>query len=149
MSDAAVILLVEDDSNDALITQRFLRRAGITHRVVHVQDGSEAMNYLAGEPPYNDRAAWPLPCLVLLDLKLPKYNGFEVLKWLQSRPELAKLPVIVLTGSVYPEDRQRANELGAIGFEIKPVHATEFVAIADNIRAHLPGAGEAGGQPRE
>jgi CheY-like chemotaxis protein len=134
----ALILLVEDDPNDAHITQKFLRRAGITHPIVHVHDGWEAINYLAGEAPYNDRLACPLPALILLDLKLPKYNGFDVLAWLQSRPEFAKLPVVVLTGSVYPEDRQRATELGAIGFEIKPVNSAEFTAIANNIRPHLP-----------
>jgi len=135
--DPAVILLVEDDPNDALIAQRFLRTAGITHRVVHVNDGWEAMLYLAGKTPFNDRSAWPLPVLVLLDLKLPKYTGFDVLTWLHTRPELSKLPVVVLTGSVYAEDRRRATELGAIGFEIKPVDTTEFIAIANRIRPHL------------
>ena len=126
MPDPAVILLVEDDPNDALITQQFLRRAGVTHRIVHVTDGWEAMNYLAGKAPYNDRSACPLPVLIILDLKLPKYSGFDVLTWLHSKPALATLPVVVLTGSIYPEDRRRATDLGAIGFEIKPVDTTEF-----------------------
>src|SRR6476469_3345372 len=111
MSAVAVILLVEDDPNDALISQQFLRKAGINHRVIHVNDGWEAINYLAGKTPFNDRSAWPLPVLILLDLKLPKYSGFDILTWLQSRPALAKIPVVVLTGSVYPEDRRRATEL--------------------------------------
>lgn len=68
MRDPTVILLVEDDPNDALITQQFLRKAGITDRVVHVSDGWEAMNYLAGKAPFNDRSAFPLPVLILLDL---------------------------------------------------------------------------------
>lgn len=140
MPDSAVILLVEDDANDALITQQFLRKAGIIHRIVHVNDGWEAMNYLAGKVPFNDRSACPIPVLILLDLKLPKYNGFDVLTWLHTKPALAKIPVVVLTGSVYPEDRKRATELGAIGFEVKPIDTTEFAAIANNIRARLPDA---------
>lgn len=138
MPDPAVILLVEDDPNDALITQQFLGRAGITHRVVHVKDGWEAINYLAGKAPFNDRLACPLPVLILLDLKLPKYSGFDVLTWLLTKPALAKIPVVVLTGSIHAEDRKRATELGAIGFEIKPVDTTQFTAIVNNIRAHLP-----------
>ena len=65
---------------------------------------------------------------------MPKYSGFDVLTWLQSQPELAGIPVVVLTGSIYPEDRKRATELGAIGYEIKPVDANDLVAIANNIR---------------
>lgn len=138
MRDPTVILLVEDDPNDALITQQFLRKAGITDRVVHVSDGWEAMNYLAGKAPFNDRSAFPLPVLILLDLKLPKYDGFEVLTRLLTKPALAKIPVVVLTGSIYAEDRDRATGLGAIGFEIKPVDTNEFTNIADRIRSHLP-----------
>lgn len=140
MQAPSVILLVEDDSNDALITQQFLLKVGITDRVVHVSDGWDAVNYLAGKARFSDRSAFPLPILILLDLKLPKYNGFDVLTWLLTKPALAKIPVIVLTGSVYPEDRKRATELGAIGFEIKPVDTNEFTAIANNIRRHLPSA---------
>src|SRR5579862_713447 len=136
MSDPAAILLVEDDSNDAVITQQFLRKAGITNRVVHVNDGWEAMNYLAGKGPFKDRSAFPLPVLILLDLKLPKYSGFDVLTWLLTKPALVKIPVIVLTGSIYPEDRKRAAEIGAIGYQIKPVDSDEFAAIANNIRSH-------------
>lgn len=92
MPDPAVILLVEDDPNDALITHEFLRKAGINNRVVRVNDGWEAMSYLAGKAPFTNRLAWPLPALILLDLKLPKYDGFDVLTWLRSKPALAKLP---------------------------------------------------------
>jgi two-component system response regulator len=138
MSEQSVILLVEDDSNDALITQKFLRKAGITHRIIHVNDGREAMNYLTGKKPFTDRLTCPLPVLILLDLKLPNYNGFDVLTWLLTNPALAKIPVVVLTGSIYPEDRKRATDLGAVGYQIKPVDTEEFAAIAKNIRPHLP-----------
>ena len=140
MPNSDVILLVEDDPNDAFLAQVALGKAGITHRIIHVHDGEEAMNYLAGKPPCNDPEKSPIPVLMLLDLKMPKYSGFDVLAWLQSRPELANLPVVVLTGSVYPEDRQRAVQLGAIGYEVKPVNSSELAAIANNLRLHLPRA---------
>ena len=138
MPDLDVILQVEDDQNDALITQTMLRKAGITHRIVHVNDGWEAINYLAGKGPFSDRSAFPIPKLILLDIKLPKYDGFDVLTWLQSKPALSKVPVVVLTGSTHLDDRKRATELGAIGFEIKAIDSIEFAAIVKNIRVHLP-----------
>ena len=137
MPEPNVILLVEDEPNDALIIQQLLRKIGITHPIVHVKDGWEAMNYLLGKAPFSNQSAFPVPILILLDLKLPNYDGFDVLTWLRSKPAFAKLPVVVLTGSVYPEDRKRAIELGAIGFEVKPVEPSEFAAVANSIRVHL------------
>ena len=138
MEQVPVILLVEDDPNDALITQKALRKVGLDQKIIHVPDGWEAMLYLSGKPPFNDPSACPLPVLILLDIKMPKYSGFDVLTWLHSRPELAKVPVIILTGSIYPEDRERATELGAIGYEVKPVDSAELVAMANNISRHIP-----------
>ena len=141
MQQVPVILLVEDDPNDALITQKALRKVGLNHKVIHVHDGWEAMTYLAGKPPFNNRSTCPLPVLILLDIKMPKYSGFDVLTWLHSRPELAKVPVVILTGSIYEGDRERATELGAIGYEVKPVDSAELVAMANNISRHIPGSG--------
>ena len=139
MPDEPPILLVEDDANDALVARRALERAGVTAPITHLQDGEEAINYLAAYTPFHDRAKHPLPSLILLDLKMPKLSGFEVLSWLQSRPELAKIPVVVLTGSMLPADRKQAQNLGAVGFEVKPVEFEQIVAIAQNIKLHLPG----------
>jgi CheY-like chemotaxis protein len=137
-SDLSTILLVEDDMDDATITQQALRRVGITNTITHLMDGEEAINYLGGQPPFQDRAKHPLPALILLDLKMPKYSGFEVLAWLHSNPDLLRIPVIILTGSIHPADRQRATELGAVAYEVKPVDSAELVAMAQNIRQHIP-----------
>ena len=138
MADEPLILLVEDDENDALFAIRALKRAGVTHPVTHLWNGEEAINYLAGYTPYHDRAKHPLPCLVLLDLKMPKFSGFDVLHWIQSQPQLANIPVVVLTGSIYEEDRVKAKRLGAIGFQVKPVAFDDLVAIAGNLKLRLP-----------
>jgi CheY-like chemotaxis protein len=128
-----VILLVEDDDNDALLARRALARAGVLHRIIHLIDGEEAVKYLSGEPPYQDRVANPIPALVLLDLKMPKITGLDVLTWLQTRPDLASLPVVVLTGSIQERDRTNAQKLGAVGYEVKPVDFSALLNIVQNI----------------
>jgi len=138
MPDKPLILLVEDDPNDALLAKCALERAGVTSPITHLSDGEEAVNYLAGYPPFHDRAKHPLPSLILLDLKMPKLTGFEVLNWLQSRPELAKIPVVILTGSMLSEDREQARQFGVVGFEVKPVEFEQMVAIAQNIKVRFP-----------
>src|SRR3954471_2172026 len=113
-TDTPIILLVEDDPNDALLAERALRKAGVTHKIIHLHDGEEAIKYLGGESEFTDRVKHPLPRLVLLDLKMPKLTGFDVLTWLQSRPEIAAMvPVVVLTGSIHPQDIEDARRLGA------------------------------------
>src|SRR5882762_4014941 len=88
----SMILLVEDDPNDALLAQRALQRAGASQEILHLQDGEEAINYLSGKPPFADRTRYPLPSLVLLDLKMPRMSGFDVLTWLQGHPEFSHAP---------------------------------------------------------
>jgi CheY-like chemotaxis protein len=115
------ILLVEDDSNDVLLLQRAFRRAGLTHALQVVSDGDQAVSYLGGEGDYSDRAKHPLPALILLDLKLPRRSGLEVLEWLRGQPaEIKGLPVIVLTSSRLSEDVDRAYGLGANSYMAKP-----------------------------
>src|SRR2546423_7600514 len=109
-----VILLVEDEEDDAFLEQRALEKSGVPHRLIWVQDGEEAINYLSGEPPFDDRKSHPLPVLVFLDLKMPKVCGLEVLAWLKTRPDLASLRVVVLTGSILATDRAEAQRLGAV-----------------------------------
>jgi CheY-like chemotaxis protein len=137
MSHGPLILLVEDDENDALIAKRALHKAGVACPVTHLRDGEQAINYLSGYPPHEDRGLHPLPSLILLDLKMPKFTGFDVLTWLQSKPDLAKIPVIVLTGSIHPEDRKEAQRLGAVGYEVKPVEFEQIVEIARNVKHRL------------
>jgi CheY-like chemotaxis protein len=115
------ILLVEDDSNDVLLLQRAFRRAGLNHALQVVSDGDQAVEYLSGEGKYSDRDTHPLPALILLDLKLPRRSGLEVLQWLRTQPVLVRsVPVIVLTSSRLSEDVDRAYSLGANSYMAKP-----------------------------
>src|SRR5256885_1545001 len=115
-----IILLAEDDENDVFFMQRALQKAGVHHPLHVTTDGRETMEYLAGTKKFTDRAQFPLPSLVLLDLKMPFANGFEVLTWIRSQPSLNDLAIVVLTSSAEERDRQRAAELGAKGYFVKP-----------------------------
>jgi CheY-like chemotaxis protein len=131
----AAILFVDDDSNDMLLVQRALNKAGLSYPLIHKRDGEEAIDYLSGNPPYFDRAKHPLPRLILLDIKMPKMNGFDVLGWLQRQPALAKIPVVILTASVRVEDQSEAEKLGAAGYRTKPVDFGELVDIIRDVDA--------------
>ncbi|MGN6553759.1 MAG: response regulator [Verrucomicrobiota bacterium] len=115
-----MILLVEDDPDDLFLMERALLKARLSVSMHHARNGQEAMDYLQAVGPYSDRSRFPLPALMLLDLKMPFVNGFEVLLWLRQNPALHRFPVIVLTSSLEESDRQKALELGATGFFIKP-----------------------------
>src|SRR5437868_15435601 len=93
------ILLVEDNPDDALFAQRAFGRVCPEARLELAKDGEDAVNYLSGKGIYGDRERFPLPTLILLDLKLPRKSGFEVLEWLKGEPELRDIPVVVLTSS--------------------------------------------------
>jgi CheY-like chemotaxis protein len=129
------ILLVDDDQNDVLLVQRAFKRASLAYPLIHKHDGEEAIDYLSGKPPYSDRAKHPLPTLILLDIKMPKMTGFDVLNWMQQQPGLAKIPVVVLTASVREEDRSEAEKLGAVGYRTKPVDFKELVDIIRDVDA--------------
>ena len=115
------ILMVEDDPNDILLTQRAFMQASLVNPLRIVRDGEEAIHYLGGRDPYSDRSRYPLPSLILLDLKLPKKSGLEVLEFLRAQPSLRQTPVIVLTSSQESSDIQRAYSLGANSYLLKPV----------------------------
>jgi CheY-like chemotaxis protein len=114
------ILLVEDDPNDVFFMKRAMTKAGLNHPVHVAENGRDAIEYLSGDGPYADRASHPIPHCIFLDLKMPFVNGFEFLEWLRAQPALSHLGVIVLTSSPEESDRQRARELGAKGYIIKP-----------------------------
>lgn len=114
------ILLVEDDSNDVLLFQRAFRRAQISNPIHIVTDGDQAVHYLGGIDQYQDRTRYPLPLLVLLDLKLPRRSGIEVLEWVRQQPNLRRLPVVILTSSRESTDINLAYEKGANSYLLKP-----------------------------
>ncbi len=115
------ILLVEDDPNDVLLIQRAFRKAKLISPVQVVKDGEAAVAYLTGQGSFADRQRYPMPVLIVLDLKLPRKSGLEVLAWLQQQPGLKRLPVVVLTTSKEAADINRAYDLGANSYLVKPV----------------------------
>lgn len=115
-----VVLLVEDSEDDVFFMRRAWHRAGITHELQAVSDGNQALDYLAGNGKYRDRNLFPLPCLMLLDWKLPYVMGEEVLRSVRRLPGLSGLPVLVFSTSVHPKDVDRAYKLGANGYLEKP-----------------------------
>ncbi|HLH56911.1 MAG TPA: response regulator [Verrucomicrobiae bacterium] len=121
MADAtAPLLLVEDDPTDLFILQRALRKANVTLPQHVATNGEEAINYLSGVNQFSELSAFPIPCAVFLDLKMPFISGFEVLEWVRSQPQLCDLNVVVLTGSSVERDRERALALGAKAYLVKP-----------------------------
>ena len=133
MRAAGSVLFVDDDSEWVELLRTAFERAGITNPVQGVRDGPEAISYLRGEGPYANRAAHPLPELVLVDLRLQGMHGFEVLEWIRRQSRLAGLPVVVLTGMEAPGDAQRAQELEATGFLAKPLSFAKLVEMARHI----------------
>ena len=128
------ILYAEDDENYARLLECTLKQAGYNHTLRVVKDGSEAMMYLKGEEKYADRAQFPLPNVVLADLKMPRVTGFEVLEWIRKRPELRSLIVVVLTSSASHEDISKAYELGANAYLVKPTDTTQLLDILQAIK---------------
>ena len=132
MARSATILLAEDDPNDALLMRKAVQKTLSRIPLVVVNNGQEAVHYLNGDGPYADRTLHPFPDLVLLDLKMPLMNGFEVLRWVRQQPRLKRLPVIVLSGSVLESDVRLAYEAGANSYLAKPAdfnHLLETVKI--------------------
>lgn len=128
------ILQVDDDENDVFLLQRVFQRAGISNPVRVATDGQMAIDYLAGAGIYGDRAAYPLPCLMLLDLKLPRKSGLEVLEWAKQQPDLKKLAVVVFSSSVQASDIERAYELGASSYIQKPADMQATLEIAQLLK---------------
>lgn len=128
------LLIVEDEEDDIFFLKRALNKAGINNPLQVVQDGHLAMDYLKGEGKFADRSGYPLPALIFLDLKLPRFHGFEVLKWMRSEPNLPPIPVIVLTSSVVNDDIERAYRLGANCYVVKPSTPEQLIQVATAFR---------------
>src|SRR5690348_14796702 len=130
MAEHAVILLAEDEEDYVLLIRRAFSQAKIPNPLHVVWNGQEAIAYLKGEGKYANREEYPLPDLFLLDLKMPRVNGFEVLKWLRSQPGLAPLRVLVLTSSDAIRDVNEAYRLGANSFLVKPLDFQDFTQLS-------------------
>jgi CheY-like chemotaxis protein len=127
--EEAVILVAEDCEDDIALIRLAFSKSKLLNPVQFVRDGEEAIAYLRGEGPYANRVEYPLPCLVILDLKMPRKNGLEVLEWIRGQPGLNALRVIVLTTSQEIRDVNQAYQLGANSFLVKPTDFNDFVAM--------------------
>jgi CheY-like chemotaxis protein len=130
MSEHAVILLAEDEEDDVILIRRAFAKANISNPLHVVWNGQEAIAYLMGVGEYANRDEYPLPVLILLDLKMPRVGGFEVLQWLRQQPSLAPLPVLVLTSSERIRDVNEAYRLGANSFLVKPLDFENAVELS-------------------
>src|SRR5437868_15232979 len=127
------ILHIEDDPNDVLLLEHACRKANVTCDIQRVADGDEAIAYLRGADGFADREKFPFPRLILLDLKMPRLNGFDVLEWLRNHHKLKTMPVVVLSSSNHDADLKRAYELGVNSYLIKPVSFDSLVEIVKAI----------------
>jgi CheY-like chemotaxis protein len=129
-----LILLVEDEPNDAFFFEHCLREAGIVNRLRVAKDGLEALDYLKGTGKFADRETHPLPCLVVLDLKLPRATGFEVLEQMRLEPGLRRMIVLVLTSSSSDRDIVKSYDLGANAYLVKPSDSRDLARIVQTLR---------------
>src|SRR5688572_29720942 len=124
------ILLIEDNEDDVFLMKRAVKGAKIKNPLLVVEDGQQAVEYLAGKGKYADRENFPFPAVVFLDLKLPIRTGLEVLEWIRQQPALENLVVLVLTSSNEPSDLKRAYALGANSYLVKPPTADQLLDLA-------------------
>ena len=130
------ILVIEDEQDDVALLRRAFRKVGLANPVTFLHDGEAAIAYLAGREDFRDRAAHPLPSLVLLDLKLPRKSGLDVLAWVRDQPQLQAIPIVVLTSSRQSRDLQAAYALGANSYLVKPVAFDELLAMVEALRLY-------------
>lgn len=125
-----LILLAEDDPEHAELARRAFKKYCCVNPLFVVADGTEVLSYLLGEGKFSDRTEYPSPSLLLLDLKMPVMNGFDVIRWVRAHPDFRTLPIVVLTSSSDLKDVNTAYALGANSFMVKPVEFTEFVRMS-------------------
>jgi CheY-like chemotaxis protein len=130
------ILAVDDSDDDLYLLQRAFRKIGSFAPVLTVPDGEQAIAYFKGEAPFADRQQFPRPDLVVLDLKMPKMDGFEVLEWLRDHPQ-EHCRIVVFTSSLDDADRHRALDLGAHAFSVKPSNPAGYLAFAATLAASM------------
>ena len=132
------VLLVEDDPDIIVLLRQAFLECGLRPPIHEAQDGDSAVAYLAGNPPYDDRSQYPLPTLVMLDLKLPRRDGHEILEWIRAHDEFTQLPVVVLTSSGHDADIERAYACGANSYLVKPPQFGELTAMVRMLSTFWP-----------
>ncbi len=129
------ILLADDNADDRVMMRSALSRSGVAARLQMVKDGMEVLRYLQGEGPYADRRQYPMPEMLILDMKMPRLDGNATLEKLQADRELSRIPVIIISGMSELHDVKRAYELGARTFFVKPIQADDFRHMMEFIPA--------------
>lgn len=127
-----ILLWVEDDPDDILLGERALIKAGFEKPMI-VRDGDRAISYLSGKEEFSDRTRFPMPSLVLLNLKLPRMSGFEVLKWIRGAGGQRRMPVVILSSSQEQNDINRAYDDGANAYLVKPVESRIFAELVSGL----------------
>ncbi len=127
------IVLVEDNVDDAELSMRSLKNSNFVNEIIWLKDGEEAINYLTGKGEYSERDLAIKPKLILLDLKLPKLNGMEVLEVIKNDENLDNIPVVVMTSSKEDRDLKKCYELGANSYVVKPINFNSFMEMTKEI----------------
>lgn len=143
------ILVAEDDLGDVWLLQRAFIKAGVSAPVYFAADGQEVLDYLEGEPPFDNPVRYPLPDLLLLDLKLPRVSGFEVLTRVRSHSTLSQMLVVILSSSNHRDEMERAEALGANSYIVKPQDPTKLVQIVKSLQEYWLGIDASDGEGEE
>ncbi len=145
MSGKCTILVVDDDPNDIFFLRRAFEKSGFNDPLLAVSEGQEAVEYLSGMPPFTDRGQYPLPNLLLLDLKMPRMDGFDFLAWFKDSPLSKQLPVVVLTSSSEEDDMAKARSLGARAYNVKPSNFDGLLRLVKQLHSQwVPPASQNG-----
>jgi CheY-like chemotaxis protein len=129
------MLIAEDDPHDVFLLKRALNKAGLPIQPKFFDDGEKALSYLLGKAPYENRKAYPLPHLLLLDVKMPGKSGFDLLRDVRTSPELKRLIAIMFSSSSEQQDVDRAYDLGANAYMVKPTDSTELITLLQRLYA--------------
>ena len=144
MKEGINILVAEDEESDFFLLERALRQTPVAWRIHRVRDGLEALHYLKGEGIYADRATYPIPQVVMLDLKMPRMTGLELLEWIKDNPKYRVIPTLIMTSSHHDLDVRKAYEFGANTYFVKP---SNFQGLVD-VCKQIAGYWERGIKPR-
>ena len=134
MSESQCILLAEDNEDDVSLFRTALERAGISNPLRVVRDGEQAIRYLSGQGSYSDRNRFPFPGLLVSDLKMPRCDGFQLLEWMQKSTLATQPPAVIFSTSTHDMDRERALELGAREYVVKPAGFKKLAEIATRLK---------------
>lgn len=136
MPNRLKMLVAEDEETDVFLLRMAFDRAGVEINAIFVRDGQETLDYLEGVGEYSDRGKYPLPSVILLDIKMPRLNGFDVLAWMKGNTSHQRTPVIVFSGSDEQKDIERAYELGANVYMTKPMESDDLLRLVSVLKEY-------------